>query len=49
MTEPEQLKSIEEFLFGAPLYKTYKLPGDLEIVRHIYGRKVRHGRVVKVR
>lgn len=39
MTEPEQLKSVEEFLFGAPLYKTYKLPDDLKIVKRIYGRE----------
>ncbi len=39
MSEPEQLKSIEEFLFGAPLYKTYKLPDDLKIVERIYGRE----------
>ena len=38
MAEPEQLKSIEEFLFEAPLYKTYKLPDDLEIVEGLYGR-----------
>lgn len=38
MTEPQQLKSIEEFLFGAPLYKTYKLPDDLKIIERIYGR-----------
>ena len=49
MTEPEQLNSIEEFLFGAPLYKLYKLPDDLEIVKCIYGRVEEYGRVVKVR
>ena len=49
MTEPEQLKSVEEFLFGAPLYKTYKLSNDLEIVKTIYGRIIQYGRVVKVR
>ena len=37
MAEPEQLKSIEEFLFGAPLYKSYSLPDDLNIVRQIFG------------
>ena len=36
MTEPEQLKSFEEFLFGAPLYKTYKLL-DLKILGCLYG------------
>lgn len=36
MTEPEQLKSIEEFFFGAPLYKTYELSDDLEILALLY-------------
>jgi hypothetical protein len=38
MTQPAELTSIEEFLFGAPLYKEYKLPEDKEILQCLYGR-----------
>ena len=37
-TAPQELKSLEEFLFGAPLYKIYTLPDDLYTVRQLYNK-----------
>lgn len=45
MSEPETLKSLEEFLFGAPPYTRYKLPDDMEIVKQLFGRAGNRDRV----
>lgn len=42
MAGPQQLGSLEELLFGAPLYKTYVLPEDLRILSTLYGKTGDH-------
>lgn len=45
MSDSEALKSLEEFLFGAPPYTKYNLPNDLKIVEQLFGRSGSNVRV----